>query len=298
MNETDKIDKIIEKEVALKNYKGSDRIIWAEDKKVELEEARMNKPLFRAMTKIPSLDKCVEGFRKGQLIIISGPTKNGKSSFCQTLTQNFIEDEKKCLWFSYEMGYEELFDKFPAEKLDFYIPNYVENGNLEWVENKIIESKQKFGTEIVFIDHLDFLRDPVVLRGVSINMSAYIGSIVQKVKSLAIRHNLVIFLMSHIRKNRWTTNELPSAEELRDSGQIAQLSDFVLMLIRKRAERTANEVYLGNEAVLGIMENRHNGKTKKIPLIFENKKFRELSLEEQVYEKRDEDNSFGVKGDW
>lgn len=296
MSEIENIDKRIEKEVLLKSYKGVDRVVHAEDKRKEIEETNQNKPPFRAMSGIKSLDDCTDGFRKGQLIVVSGPTKNGKTSFCQTLTNNFIEDEKKCIWFSYELGYEELFDKFPEGTLDFYVPNYIQDGNLEWVEDRIIESKQKFGTEIVFLDHLDFLRDPVILRGVSLNMSAYIGGIVQKIKSIAVRHGLVIFLMSHIRKNKWTSNELPSAEELRDSGQIAQLSDMVLMLIRKRADRDAEEVYLGNSAVLGVMENRHNGKTKKIGLKLVDNRFEELTLSELEHEREHENDSIWDKG--
>ena len=164
------------------------------------------------------------------------------------------------------------------ENLDFYIPNYMETGNLEWIEDKIIESIQKYGTDIVFIDHLDFLRDPAVLKGISLNLASYIGGIVQKIKRIAVEQNVVIFLMSHIRKNEWTTNKLPSSEELRDTGQTAQLADIVMMIIRKRAARDADEVYDGTNAILGVMENRHNGKTKKIPIQFIGGEFKEIDL--------------------
>jgi len=49
----------------------------------------------------------------------------------------------------------------------------------------------------------------------------------------------------------------------------------VLMIMRRRAKRDLNseEVYEGNRAVMGIIENRYNGKTKKIPLVFQEKEF-------------------------
>lgn len=259
----------------LKIYEGEDRVILAEDKKNEIAEDAKKKPSFVAHTTISMLDECVDGFRKGQLIVLSGPPKHGKSSFCQTLTKHFTDDKIKCIWFSYELGYEELFDKFPMPNLDFYVPNYMESGNLDWIELRIIESKEKFGAEVVFIDHLDFLKDPkdYKMENISQNMSSYVGGIVRRVKSMARKHNVVIFLMCHIRKNQWTSKDLPASEELRDSGQIAQLADIVMMIMRKRAGRESEEIYDSNKATLGVVENRHNGKTKKIPLVLVGNEF-------------------------
>src|SRR3990167_1378626 len=109
MNELLKIEERIRKETALKDYEGADRVVLAEEKREELEEIRKTRPAFQAKTRIPLLDECVDGFRKGQLVIVSGPTKHGKTTFCQTLTKRFDEQGHKILWFSYEIGYEELF---------------------------------------------------------------------------------------------------------------------------------------------------------------------------------------------
>lgn len=253
-----------------------DSVILAEDKKNQIEELKKQTPHFLARSNIASLEDTVDGFRKGQLIIVSGPPKAGKTQFCQTLTKHFTQDEKKCLWFSYELGYDELFAKFPMTNLDFYVPNYIQTGNLDWIEEKVKESKEKFGTDIVFIDHLDFLRDPSELRGrnVSQNMSSYVGGLVQRVKSMARSQNVVIFLMCHIRKNEWTAKDVPTSAELRDSGQIAQLADIVMMVMRKRKRGSnVDEMYDGNFATLGVIENRHNGKTKKIPMELKDNEF-------------------------
>lgn len=267
MEDLTSIEKRIAKEEKLKNYLGNDRIVLAEDKKKEIIEDLKNRPKFRALSGLDLLDESLDGFRKGQLVVLSGPPKNGKTAFCQTITRNMVKEKHKCLWFSYELGYEELFGKFPLENLNFYVPNYLESGNVDWIEDKIIEAKQKYGLDAVFIDHLDFLRDTEVMKGISLNLSTYVGSIVQKVKRMAVKHEVIIFLMSHIRKNKWSNNELPSSEEIRDSGQITQLADTVLMVIRKRPRSAdSDEMYDENKALVGIMENRHNGKTKKVHL--------------------------------
>ncbi len=285
-NELIKIEEKIKKEVLLKTYKGLDRIILAKDKWEEIQEEKKNIPQFRAKTGILDLDNCTEGFRKGQLVVLSGPPKNGKTAINIFFTKSFIKQNINCLWLQYELSYDEFLNKFEEdEKIpDFYIPNYMDSGNLEWIENKIVEAKAKFNTEIVFIDHLDFLRDPNVLKGISLNLSAYVGGIMQKIKRMAVEHNVVIFLMSHITKNKWTNNKLPSAEDLRDSGQIAQLADMVLMIMRKRS----GGIYEGNSVELGIIENRFNGKTKKIPLIFQNGEF----VKEEIKRAEDYEEGF------
>ena len=40
-------------------------------------------------------------------------------------------------------------------------------------------------------------------------------------------------------------------------------------------------VYDGNKAIVGVIENRHNGNTKKIPLILSNNEFLEDSFVER-----------------
>ena len=286
MNDIDKIDQRILKEQKLKDYDGMDKVVHAEEKRLDLEELRKNRPAFSAQTGIPMLDECLDGMRKGQLVVVSGPPKHGKTSLCQTFTKRFIEQGHQCLWFSYEMGYEELFEKFPMQNLDFYLPSYLETGNVDWIEDKIIESKQKYNTEIVFIDHLDFLRDTNILKGINLNLSTYVGGIVQKIKRIAVEQNVIIFLMSHIKKENWAGKELPGAELVRDSGQIVQLADILLMVMRRIAKRDAIDIYDGNEAMVGVMANRHNGKTKKIPLILVDGEFKEKQFfDGEVYKK-------------
>ncbi len=262
-NELDIIEEKARYEAYLEKYDGLDRVIPAEEKRLQVEEEAKNRPKFSVKTNIPSLDDCVDGFRKGQLIVVSGPPKNGKTLLCQNFSEAFTEQGERCLWFSYELGYEELFAKFRLKPFQFFVPNQMTTGDLDWVEAKIIEAKLKYGVSVIFIDHLDFLRNPKAVQNVSINLSAYVGAIVQRIKSVAVQQNLVIFLMSHIRKNKWTTGDLPSSEELRDSGQIAQLADIVMMIMRKRATKGESAVYLGAGAIVGIIENRHSGKTIK-----------------------------------
>ena len=291
-NELDTIERRVKKEVELKNYKGFDRVVLAKDKFAEIAEEKQYRQPWKAEMKLPILDQCADGFRRGQLVVVSGPPKNGKTLLCQNFTTKFTEQEHKCLWFEYELGAEEFLEKFPADGLDFYLPNQMHGKDLDWIEERIIEAKQKYGTDIVFIDHLDFLRDTKVLKNISLNLASYVGGIVQKVKSIAVEHEVLIFLMSHIRKNNWTNNKLPSSEDLRDTGQIAQLADMVMMIMRERNKAGASEIYHETNCVIGVIENRHNGKTKIIKAQVQNGVITETSLRIDsaidLYNKEDE----------
>ena len=265
--------KNLEKTKILSDYEGPDRVVLMEERTKEIAEERSKAQVFVARSGLPDLDKTTEGFRPGQLIVLSGPTKNGKSEFARFLTRKFSEDYK-CLWFPYEETHEEMVRHYTGIA-DFYVPRIMTSGNLDWVEDRIIEAKAKYGTQIVFVDHLDFLKDEKHLRNVGINMSGYIGGIVQRVKRVAVEHEICIFLMCHIKKNNWHANELPTSEDIRDSGQIPQLADTVLMMKRDIAEN-GDEIYK-TTSVLGVIENRFNGKTRKIKLDFWNGKYTEIT---------------------
>jgi hypothetical protein len=84
--------------------------------------------------------------------------------------------------------------------------------------------------------------------------------------------------MCHITKSGWTSNRLPNSDQVRDTGQITQLADMVLMIIRNRKKG----VYYKNFATLGVMENRKTGKTGMINLKLIDELFVVLSPAEKV----------------
>lgn len=285
MSELLKIEEKIKRKLSLQEYSGEDRIIHAKEAWDEIQELRAGKPPFIAKTDIPSLDSCIGGFRKGQLVILSGPPKNGKTAMCATFSHNFAKNGIKSTWIEYELTVDEFIEKYPGTigEIDFYMPRQMPTGNMDWIENRIVESKYKFGVDVIFIDHLDFLRDPKDLRRGAINgmnMTAYIGAIVQQLKTIARDEELIIFLMTHLTKGKWSSRELPTSDDLSDSRQIAQLADIVMMMMRHREDKTSENIY-SNYSTLAVIENRHNGQTKKIQVELKDKKFLEVDT---IYE--------------
>lgn len=205
---------------------------------------------------IPSLDIALDGFELGELIVLSGPTKHGKSLFFQTLTNNFLEEsEIYSLWFTYELPPRQLFNRFPKLPL-FYLPEELEGHSLSWIGECIKQAKEKIECKAVFIDHLHYLLDLGRMK----NTSLEIGAVIRGLKQLAIRYGVVIFLACHMKK---TPNDRePNYDDIRDSSFVAQESDVAMMLWRCKEKNQ----YI-TAAKLKIETSRRTGIFEKIILL-------------------------------
>lgn len=227
------------------------KIISSYDMKQHIEAQGQSHLFVDVKSKIPSLDDAVEGFQDGELIVISGPTKNGKTLLAQTLTNNFVEQQHFPLWFTYEVPARQFLRCFGDNLPLFYMPVELESGRdaMQWVERAILCSLEENGTRIVFIDHLHYLFDMAQSR----NPSIHIGTVIRRLKTLSVKHNLVIFLLCHTSKGASEGDNL-SYESIRDSSFVSQESDTVFMI--KRGD--------DNQAKLRVEFHRRTGVFQKI----------------------------------
>jgi len=240
-------------------YNEDDRIIDSFEKKIALDiQAKEDESKEIIKSGFPTLDNWLNGFFPGELIIISGPTKCGKTSLIQTMTQNISKEDKHlCLWFSYEMTLKQLFSKFNKNDFPlFLVPNIIKNDNIAWIEERIAEAKIKHNVKVIFIDHLGFLKDSERVSDKRIE----IDTIIRKIKKIALKYDIVIFLVHHIRKiEKWT---IPTVEDLKESSAVAQDSDKVLMIWRE-FERDGREYILTGNTILSVEIDRREGVYKR-----------------------------------
>jgi predicted ATP-dependent serine protease len=237
----------IEKHKKLAIYQGADRV---EPAAVILQEARKKpgKPCYPSG--LPTLDRVLKGgFFPGQLIVLSGITGMGKTTLAQTFTVHFLKMLIKALWFSYEVGADDflsVFEKWDTLSLKaIYMPMSLEKHHLLWIEERIIESYLKYDTRVVFIDHLHRL---VEMNGKQ-NLSIQVGNTVIALKEMALRHDMVIFLICHTMKTSNGSEEL-GLGSVRDSSFIEQEADTVLYTWRHDD---------GASNVLKVAKNRKGG---------------------------------------
>jgi archaellum biogenesis ATPase FlaH len=243
---------IADKLLKLKDYTGEDEVLTSTEMKVMVDD-EPHREWFRS--NVPTLDMKIEGFEAGELIAISGPRKSGKTLFCQSLTKTFQEQELASLWFSYELTPKQFFRAFGEGELPvFLMPKKNKAHDLVWLKDRILESIAKYGTSVVFIDHLHFLFDLAKVR----NSSLEIGQVIRFLKSLAIELNITIFILCHMKKLQFDTE--PTDTDFRDSSFVASESDTGLIIWRVKDS--------DNKAWLKICYSRRTGAwEKKIPLI-------------------------------
>ena len=207
----------------LKNYQGDDQVVTSYELKAKFRDR--GDSIVNVKSLIPSLDAAIEGFQGGELISISGPTKNGKTLLAQTLTVNFTKKQAFPLWFSYEVPVRQFLSQFRDLPL-IYLPSKLKAHAMDWLEERIKESFEKYNTRIIFIDHLHYLLDLARMK----NPSIEIGQVIRRLKTMAVNSEFIIFLLCHTTKGK---NEADlSYESIRDSSFVSQESDCVLMIKR------------------------------------------------------------------
>ena len=201
------------------------------------------------------------GLGVGDLTTISGATGHGKTTFAQSLTYHLTKAQVPCLWFSYEVLISELWRKFKdmgvEDSMIAYAPIKMLTGNVEWIEEKILEAKEKYGVRAVFIDHLGFLAKKIKAVEMANNFSAYLGSICRELKTIAIKTEVSIVLLVHVRK---TYSKEADTEDIGHSAGVAQESDTVFIITRKR-DKTDSDYAYTNETIIKIDKNRKTGNT-------------------------------------
>lgn len=261
---------------ALKNYAGDDRVVWASERREEI--AKTPHSTIRFNTGIPSLDELVEGVEGGEMIVVGGKPKNGKTLLLQTLTANFKSQGVNSLFFEYEVPQHQFLRQMPVQ-VDFQLPRYLKSNKRDWIDLKIAESIQKYDTRAVFVDHLHYL----ISMERSRNPSLEIGDIVRGLKTMAIKHNVVVFLVSHVQKV--PDDEKVTEMHLRDSGLTTAEADTTWIVSRLLDPKTREAL---NEAMVDVRNHRRTGVMgRSVHLIKKDKlfvPFGDPPTEEEPYE--------------
>lgn len=253
-------------------YSGEDKVVPASEVyDAAVEQAQDQTAI---MTGIKGLDDILGGFHQGQLNIVSGSTGSGKTQIMQFLTWMIAKEGRDCLWFNYELGDLEFFEKMPNDFKKFYMPKKLVHNKLRWLEERIIEGIAKFNTSVVFIDHMHFIinfDDTARMQ----NSSIYIGTVLRDLKRIAVERNLVIFLVSHMKK--LDSGKEPDINDMRDSSFIGQEADTVLMILRDEQKGIDNITHKTNQVAMIVRKNRRTGKVGHVNLWYDEstKQFRE-----------------------
>lgn len=249
----------------LKNYTGDDEVVSF--KNIELEEVTVG---FKSG--LGSLDKLLGGFHEGNLIVVSGPTGQGKTTLLQTFTIALSKQNIKSLWFSYEVKIQNLIQNFGNELPDGYVPKILRDNSAIWIERKIVEAIVKYGVKAVFIDPFNSLT-----RFSSPRLSQELGDLSEKLKQMALKYNLLLFVSAHARRLN-PEETFYSEETIRDTALLGNKADTVITLWRNKVKQKKNEekqngAIFSNESTVSLVKNRHSGMLGFFKVMHQGNKF-------------------------
>jgi len=250
-----------------------------------------------APTGYACLDELMGGLRKGRLVIVSGLTSVGKTSFSLNVCLNLSERKLPTFFFSLEMPPIDIAKKTlmlkakltnddfkdiedPSEVLDKIdetlkgfeniagLPIYLYNGS-GTIKYKILAEcarivKEEFGVDYIFVDHLHYFARS------SKNITAETSQVVRDLKLLAVQLDITIVLLAHLNRSGRATQKkglyIPSLSDLRDSGAIEQDADQVLFVCRDSENEDAAE---RQKAFIKVAKNRDGSAGRSASMRFD-----------------------------
>lgn len=205
-------------------------------------------------TGFTSIDRLTLGLVGGELVIIAGPTSRGKTLLAMNIANNIAKKGGRVLFVTLEMTHAELTSRYmyandgwDSDDFALVAANTIfqENDELDWqdIDGLIQNAKEQLDVDLVIIDHLHYFTRELA------NVAEDLGRITKEFKKNAIRYDIPVILISHIRK--LAKDEELSGDSLRGSSLIAQDADIVLMVNRDPET---------NEMGVLIDKNRNRGK--------------------------------------
>lgn len=186
----------------------------------------------RFISGFETFDQKLGGIETGEVVVISGKKKNGKTLFAESWIRAMLfRDEKiKAMYLSYEVQTEKLLVKYlDNPKFNIYVPRILKTMDFEWFKEKCLEAKIKHGVNLVLIDHLHFMIDMALKQNFSLNIGAFMRRLKQEI---AIGMDMAVILIAH--QGQLKDDQAASSNSLRDSSFIAQESDATIIVSRKK----------------------------------------------------------------
>ena len=161
-------------------------------------------------TGLKAVDYNMRGLVGGELTILAGETSNGKTALGVNIAANVAKAGHTVLFVTLEITQVQLtarlmkvLDGTPLTEVPLIMQKKDE---LDWRDvDKVVAAAKENGAELVIIDHLHYFTREVD------KIAEDLGRITKQFKKNAIRHNIPIILISHVRKK---TNNVGKKPEL------------------------------------------------------------------------------------
>jgi len=238
-------------------------------------EVRMNtNGLMGTPTGFKDIDKFTGGWQETDLIIVGGASSMGKTSFALALAYNAAKyGNTPTVVFSYEMSSNQLLKRLVSVESGIS-NNYIANGtinddelkrihdattvleniplnvdecnitSLRYLVYRIKQYVKEKGVKLVMVDYLQL----VSYSSKGLSREQEVSKVARKLKNLAKELNITIIALSQLNRGVGMRNNCkPTLSDLRESGEIEQAADIVMLLYRPEYYGLKYDDY-GNDA--------------------------------------------------
>ena len=236
-------------------------------------------------TGFEKLDKETHGLEYGTLMILTGEPSTGKSTLLNQVIANAISNGEKAFLYSGELPQKKLktwFNHTVANKQDLQIftdkygktnAKVMDTATAKidaWINNKLfVFNDDQKPSESNLIGTITYLARYKKIRLVVLdNLMMMIAEnltdeyqkqkyLVNSLKSLAKKHNLVIILVAHVNKDS-KKNNIPNMFEVAGASEIVNLADYVFKITKEQNSdaSTISKLYILKNRVGGT-QNVH-----------------------------------------
>lgn len=246
----------------------------------EVESVDLN-DLERIRTGFSNLDRVVDGFFMGQLVLLTGKRGEGKSTLMGQLMAEALNQGYKALAYSGELpGYQfkrwldfqlagpqnvlttynvysdpryslredtvERLNRWYYDSAFLYDNNSLNGDEYESLLETIEKAIQRYGVKLVCVDNLMTAIDVASADSQYIQQSQFVRSL----KQIAVRYNVVVLLVAHPKK---TEGKVTDNDAVFGSSDITNRADLVLSYVKNpEGETQGGKVF--------VLKNRMTGK--------------------------------------
>lgn len=249
------------------------------------ETIETGKPKLGMLTGLRDLDRKLLGMNKGDLIIIGGRPSMGKSTLGYQIAKYRGIKRDKVLIHSFEATKESIANRQLANEAQVSLSD-IRTGEIDdaaisrlsaaqetleqasifiddrpaltvaQVRARARRTKRKHGLDLIIIDHIG------LMRGIGDNRTQEIGSISRGLKAIAKEFDVPVIALAQLNRGvESQTDKRPKLSDLRESGDIEQDADVVILLYR-------DEYYYEDSMNKGIAEllvaKQRDGATGKV----------------------------------
>lgn len=213
-------------------------------------------PIVKVPTVYPKLNQLITGLRPGGLYVIGARPSVGKTLVGLQLAWGLAKKNVGVAFFSLEMTKDDLYQRIYSQELDIPLSR-MENNSMTDLEGRVIESfientdapfyveerafsitqiwgfveraKRKIDLRAVFIDYLQ------IVPATGKDKRDEVSKVSQQLKQMAKELGVSVVALAQLNR-RTDGDEPPALTDLKESGQIEQDADVVLLLHREQSD--------------------------------------------------------------